>query len=315
MLSPSDYNSAVPQFANGEYASNPINPLYIEEPTAVDYNRGVEPLQTLPAQWWNWFGKQFTARFNKLNIYVKNIFNELAQLLSLVNITPDGTEESPTVGQLKTMFQTEYPKHMALLMYPVGSLYWTGKAPNDGGDPNVLFGGTWVQIKGMFVFAKGDSGVLNATGGAKTVTLVANNLPTHTHTLSGSTSSEYAKLGKTTSPTGASSFSVVSNGGHVHGLSYRTQYQNNTAECCGLGSSSWFDGLGGPTSETAHNQAFGTSCRGKSFMQTAGAHEHTVYQATHSHTLSGDTGDNTTTNTPVDIMPPYIVKYCWERTE
>lgn len=109
MLSPSDFNNAVPQFTNGTYASNPINPQYIEEPGATDYNRGVEPLQTLPAQWWNWLCNKFTSRFNKLNIYVKNIFNELAQLLSLVSETPSGTEGTPTIGQLKDMFENKYP--------------------------------------------------------------------------------------------------------------------------------------------------------------------------------------------------------------
>ena len=112
MLSPSDYNSAVPKFTNGNYASNPLNPLYIEEPASTDYNRGVEPLQTLPAQWWNWFINQFTARFNKLNVYVNNIFNELAQLLSIGNITPDGTEASPTITQVKDFFQTCYPEYV-----------------------------------------------------------------------------------------------------------------------------------------------------------------------------------------------------------
>lgn len=112
MLSPSDFNNAVPQFANGDYASNPINPQYIAEPDAVDYNRGSEPLQTLPAQWWNWFLNKFTNRFNKVNIYVKNIFNELTQLLSLVSETPSGTEGTPTVGQLKDMFETKYPDYL-----------------------------------------------------------------------------------------------------------------------------------------------------------------------------------------------------------
>lgn len=112
MFSPSDFNNAVPQFTNGDYASNPINPQYIAEPDAVDYNRGAEPLQTLPAQWWNWFLNKFTARFNKVNIYVKNIFNELTQLLSLVSVTPSGTEETPTVGQLKDMFETKYPDYL-----------------------------------------------------------------------------------------------------------------------------------------------------------------------------------------------------------
>lgn len=112
MLSPSDFNNAVPQFTNGNYASNPINPQYIAEPDAESYNRGTEPLQTLPAQWWNWFINKFTARFNKVNIYVKNIFNELAQVLSIFNITPDGTEQTPTTSQLKTVFETCYPQYV-----------------------------------------------------------------------------------------------------------------------------------------------------------------------------------------------------------
>ena len=112
MLSPSDFNNAVPQFTNGNYASNPTNPQYIAEPDAKSYNRGTEPLQTLPAQWWNWFINKFTARFNKVNIYVKNIFNELAQVLSIFNIKPDGTEQTPTTSQLKTVFETCYPQYV-----------------------------------------------------------------------------------------------------------------------------------------------------------------------------------------------------------
>ena len=112
MLKPSDFNNAVPQFQNGNYASNPINPQYVEEPSSTDYNRGTEPLQTLPAQWWNWFMNKFTSRFNKVNIYVKNLFNELAQLLSLVNVTPDGTEGAVTDGQLKNAFKELYPDYI-----------------------------------------------------------------------------------------------------------------------------------------------------------------------------------------------------------
>lgn len=121
MLSPSDFNNAVPQFTNGNYASNPINPQYIAEPDAENYNRGTEPLQTLPAQWWNWFLNKFTARFNKVNIYVKNIFNELAQVLSIFNITPDGTEQTPTTSQLKTVFETCYPQYVKTAANLVGT--------------------------------------------------------------------------------------------------------------------------------------------------------------------------------------------------
>ena len=112
MFSPSDYNDAVPQFSNGNYANEPLNPLYVEEPDSVNYKRGAEPLQTLPVQWWNWLWNKITAKLNNLNIYVKNIFNELAGLLSLVNVTPDATEEEVTTEQLKDMFATKYPQYL-----------------------------------------------------------------------------------------------------------------------------------------------------------------------------------------------------------
>ena len=112
MFSPSDYNDAVPQFSNGNYANEPLNPLYVEEPDAVNYKRGAEPLQTLPVQWWNWLWNKITAKLNNLNIYVKNIFNELAGLLSLVNVTPDATEKKVTTEQLKDMFATKYPQYL-----------------------------------------------------------------------------------------------------------------------------------------------------------------------------------------------------------
>lgn len=62
-------------------------------------------------------------------------------------------------------------------IYPVGSLYWSSKATN----PSQLFGGTWKQIKDCFVWAKGDSDAINATGGSKTVTLTEANMPSHSH--------------------------------------------------------------------------------------------------------------------------------------
>ena len=112
MFSPSDYNDAVPQFSNGNYANEPLNSIYVEEPDAVNYKKGEEPLHTLPVQWWNWLWNKTTAKLNNLNIYVKNIFNELAALLSLVNVTPDATKEKVTTEQLKDMFATKYPQYL-----------------------------------------------------------------------------------------------------------------------------------------------------------------------------------------------------------
>lgn len=357
MLSPSDFNSAVPQFTNGDYASNPINPQYIAEPDAENYNRGTEPLQTLPAQWWNWFLNKFTGRFNKVNIYVKNIFNELTQLLSLVSVTPSGTEGSPTIGQLKDMFENKYPNYLALLMYPVGSIYWTGKAPDDGGDPNELFGGTWVQIKGKFVWAKGDSDTLNATGGAKTVTLTTDQIPSHNHsfTPSGSVSSTFT----------GTAVNTDSKGGHSHTTnsqsttSARTStkiYNSSNTEITNTGAMSanssgslvantqWSaEARSGFVSMTQLSNLIATNTGGGEVTKysmdishthnmqhnhtvdishthgtdTNGAHTHSVTAAgSVSSSFSGTAGNtgNKGGSQAHENMPPYIVKYCWERT-
>lgn len=130
MLKPSDFNNAVPKFQHGTYANNPLDPTDIEEPSMEDYVRGVEPLDTLPAQWWNWLCNQFTRRFNKLNTYILNLFNEIAELLSLLNITPDGTESVITKGQLKNFFEELYPPyvkdHITITKSDVG----LGNVPN-----------------------------------------------------------------------------------------------------------------------------------------------------------------------------------------
>lgn len=65
----------------------------------------------------------------------------------------------------------------ALDIYPVGSLYWSKKSTN----PGTLFGGTWTQITDKFILAAGSMYTVGSTGGAATVTLTANQMPSHTH--------------------------------------------------------------------------------------------------------------------------------------
>ena len=64
------------------------------------------------------------------------------------------------------------------LIYPVGSIYMSVNATN----PSALFGGTWEQVKDVFLLAAGDSHAAGRTGGEETHTLTAAELPDHTHT-------------------------------------------------------------------------------------------------------------------------------------
>lgn len=184
-------------------------------------------------------------------------------------------------------------------VYPVGCLYWSSDSTN----PATLFGiGTWTQIKDTFIWAKGDSDTVNATGGAKTVILDVANLPSHDHTFtpSGSISGgSYTFTGtqKSTDNGGSWSFSA-----REHVISAGT----NTS----TSSSSTSNGIVGD----------GDAER-KRLILTHSGHTHTYtpvgsISVSTNPTFSGtsDTTGSTGSGIAVDKMPPYTVKYCWERT-
>lgn len=70
-------------------------------------------------------------------------------------------------------------------LYPVGSIYISVNDVN----PTNYFGGTWERITDRFLIGAGLSYSGGATGGSTTVKLGMNHIPWHTHTYSGTTSS------------------------------------------------------------------------------------------------------------------------------
>lgn len=60
-----------------------------------------------------------------------------------------------------------------LAFYPVGAIFQSF----DPTSPEILFGGKWEQITGRFLRAANDT----QTGGSDTVTLTANQIPSHNH--------------------------------------------------------------------------------------------------------------------------------------
>lgn len=71
------------------------------------------------------------------------------------------------------------------VIYPVGSVYISVNAVS----PQDLFGGTWVQIEDRFLLSAGSSYTAGATGGAATHTLTTAQMPSHTHTFTGTAAS------------------------------------------------------------------------------------------------------------------------------
>lgn len=64
-------------------------------------------------------------------------------------------------------------------LHPVGSIFQS----TDSTSPAELFGGTWEQVKDVFLLAAGDSHAAGSTGGEETHTLTKAELPDHAHTL------------------------------------------------------------------------------------------------------------------------------------
>ena len=186
------------------------------------------------------------------------------------------------------------------MFFPIGSLYWTGRAPNDGGDPNVIFGGTWVQIKDRFILTAGDTYNNGATGGAATVTLTTDQMPSHTHSgTTGENDVNHHHHGITENNTV----------NHTHTSTFKDYYERMAI-------------TGQSTTVTwymAGNEPLGFVGQDIDMTVTSGIesvnHVHvfdTENQSdNHRHAFTtGSTGGGQAHNN----MPPYVVKYCWERT-
>ena len=144
------------------------------KPDDAKYAAGFQQADVLPAEWMNWAWNKNTQGINELQAGLTSVEAEIGSVLANRNITPDGS----SVSQLLTALQS-FKAEAILSAHPVGSLYWTTSNEN----PAVTFGGgTWKQIKDRFILAAGDTyTTIDETGGAATVTLTADQIPSHKH--------------------------------------------------------------------------------------------------------------------------------------
>ena len=75
---------------------------YISGPTSEQQAAGTIPLDTLPADWWNWLWKSITTRINEASTGMESVYEEILSVLSAASITPSET----SVNQLLTAIQS-----------------------------------------------------------------------------------------------------------------------------------------------------------------------------------------------------------------
>lgn len=70
--------------------------------------------------------------------------------------------------------------------YPVGSIYLSTSSTS----PSSLFGGTWEQIKDVFLLAAGNTYTAGSTGGEATHALTIDEMPRHSHNYLGTVAAQ-----------------------------------------------------------------------------------------------------------------------------
>lgn len=172
------------------------------------------------------------------------------------------------------------------LIYPVGSIYITTNEIS----PSTLFGGTWEQIQDRFLLSAGSTYRAGNSGGAATVALTTNQLPSHSHSSSLEGAGGHTHTRGSMNITGrvAMMDDHMNNNAPTGAFWYETSTDTMDWKSGSDWYPSWwcnFDASRNWTGETSNN----------------GWHSHNV---TVSNTGGGESHEN---------MPPYVVVYVWKR--
>lgn len=97
--------------------------------------------------------------------------------IKLTSGTDFGSSLPSSLQSNQLFFQTLGSNYILDNVYPVGSIYMSVNSTN----PKNLFGGTWEQIQGKFLFGMNSSYPAGSTGGEITHRLTAAEMPTHAH--------------------------------------------------------------------------------------------------------------------------------------
>lgn len=207
------------------------------------------------------------------NIVCPNEYGESGQILK----SNGGTTPPSWVEDNKVSFDE---------IYPVGSIYL-----NVGETLPATFKGTWVKITdGQFLMSANGTTAAGTTGGMNSMTLSADNLPSHTHSVSGTTGSESS---------------------HTHGVGSYNVFGNTYLQ------SGWYgDAFERITSSGSTSYTWGTEQPNILKLNAYSGHGFSGSSAAgsaHSHSYSTTSG-STGASQEFDNRPSFIAVSMWQRT-
>ena len=82
------------------YASNS---QYIQGPSPAQQAQGTIPLDTLPADWWNWLWKSITERINQASEGMESIYDEVMSVLTAASIEPSQLQSDQLLNAIKAL--------------------------------------------------------------------------------------------------------------------------------------------------------------------------------------------------------------------
>ena len=169
--------------------------------------------------------------------------------------------------------------------FPIGYIYLSVSNVN----PSTYFGGTWEQIKDVFLLSAGTTYTAGNTGGASTVTLTTSQIPSHTHGLNNHTHSVGAHSHGLNSHTHTYSKSATTSGSTTLTIDQIPSHAHNIGRS-GLYNSA---GYGGFSQSTGNAEPFSTGSTGG-----GKGHTHSItLSSVNTGAASGSTANSTVFNT------------------